>query len=70
MTENPTSFIKSNKFSELICWSQDGTFFSILQPERFAIEVLPRFYKHSKLSSFIRQVTIHAVSLMKLIFSY
>ncbi len=50
--------LKSKGFSLSICWSDDGTFFKILKPKQFADEVLPQFYKHSNLNSFIRQVSI------------
>lgn len=48
--------MKDLQYSKLICWGDDGSFFKILQPKLFAEVVLPHFYKHSNLNSFIRQV--------------
>lgn len=52
--------IKSGNYGTVICWSDDGEYFKILNPAVFAEDMLPRFYKHSKYSSFIRQVNLSA----------
>ena len=50
--------VKSRDFENVICWSQDGDYFKILNPAAFSEDVLSRFYKHSEYSSFIRQVNL------------
>ncbi|XP_060105223.1 heat shock factor protein 3-like [Heteronotia binoei] len=43
----------------VICWSRNGQNFSILDEQRFAKELLPKYFKHNNLSSFIRQLNIY-----------
>ncbi|KAJ2634524.1 Heat shock transcription factor, partial [Coemansia sp. RSA 1694] len=44
---------------DLIRWSEDGNSFVVLRHEEFAKEVLPRFFKHSNFSSFVRQLNMY-----------
>nr|XP_056715606.1 heat shock factor protein 3-like [Euleptes europaea] len=44
---------------DVICWSRNGQNFSILDEQRFAQELLPKYFKHNNLSSFIRQLNIY-----------
>jgi HSF-type DNA-binding len=41
--------------SGVACWSNGGKAFTILDQERFQDEVLPKYFNHSKFTSFIRQ---------------
>uniref|UniRef100_A0A672FG99 Heat shock transcription factor 2 n=1 Tax=Salarias fasciatus TaxID=181472 RepID=A0A672FG99_SALFA len=45
--------------SELICWSQEGNSFLVLDEQRFAKEILPKFFKHNNMASFIRQLNMY-----------
>lgn len=44
---------------DLICWSDDGASFFVNRQEDFARKVLPRFFKHNKFSSFVRQLNMY-----------
>lgn len=44
------------KFSHIVSWTQDGKSFTILRPKAFATEILPKFFKESKYSSFTRKL--------------
>lgn len=44
---------------ELIRWSDDGKSFNVVRHEEFAKKVLPRFFKHSNFSSFVRQLNMY-----------
>ncbi|XP_078496261.1 heat shock factor protein 3-like isoform X1 [Lissotriton helveticus] len=44
---------------QLICWSWNGQAFRILDEQRFAKEILPKYFKHNNLSSFIRQLNMY-----------
>jgi hypothetical protein len=46
-------------FTELCCWQPHGRAFLIKDPKRFVLEVLPLYFKHSKLSSFQRQLSLY-----------
>ena len=44
------------KFRNIILWLPHGRSWRIIQPEVFEREVIPLFYRHRKLASFMRQV--------------
>ncbi|KAG9415899.1 Heat shock factor protein 2 [Aphanomyces cochlioides] len=46
----------THKGAPYVDWSSDGTTFRILDVKRFAAEVLPRYFKHSNMASFQRQL--------------
>lgn len=41
------------------CWVQGGKSFLILDPKKFSKTVLPKYFKHSKFSSFVRQLNFY-----------
>uniref|UniRef100_A0A7S4B7R2 HSF-type DNA-binding domain-containing protein n=2 Tax=Chrysotila carterae TaxID=13221 RepID=A0A7S4B7R2_CHRCT len=43
----------------LICWSEYGESFKIIDRTKFAQDVLPLYFKHDNLRSFIRQLNIY-----------
>ena len=50
--------LSSPEYSELIAWLPHGRSWCILKPKAFEQEVIPHFFRHSKYSSFMRQVGI------------
>ncbi|KAH9980806.1 hypothetical protein BGW80DRAFT_1198910, partial [Lactifluus volemus] len=44
---------------ELIRWSDAGDSFFVFEHERFANDILPRFFKHRNFSSFVRQLNMY-----------
>jgi hypothetical protein len=40
----------------VICWSHKGSAFQIRQPDELAERILPKYFKHNKVSSFQRQL--------------
>jgi hypothetical protein len=46
-------------FTNVISWQPHGRTFLILEPKLFVAEVLPEYFKHSKLSSFQRQLSLY-----------
>jgi len=44
---------------EIASWTDDGQRFVVKQPDKFAQEMIPRFFKHNKLSSFVRQLNFY-----------
>ncbi|KAF9913761.1 stress-responsive transcription factor hsf1 [Lobosporangium transversale] len=45
--------------NDLIKWSDDGQSFIVLKHVDFANELLPKFFKHNKLPSFVRQLNMY-----------
>ncbi|XP_076850157.1 heat shock factor protein 1 isoform X2 [Brachyhypopomus gauderio] len=43
----------------LICWSPSGNSFHVFDQGRFSKEVLPKYFKHNNMASFIRQLNMY-----------
>uniref|UniRef100_A0A8C5PUS7 HSF-type DNA-binding domain-containing protein n=1 Tax=Leptobrachium leishanense TaxID=445787 RepID=A0A8C5PUS7_9ANUR len=48
--------VEDPRTNDYICWSQDGSSFIVIDEERFAKELLPRYFKHNNMASFVRQL--------------
>jgi len=46
-------------------WSEDGETFIVKHPKKFEKEIIPQFFKHSKFSSFVRQLNFYAFRKIK-----
>lgn len=51
--------VDDSSIDTIISWNEDGTSFVIWNPAEFARDVLPKFFKHSNFSSFIRQLNTY-----------
>jgi hypothetical protein len=51
--------VETENKDDIISFNFDGTVFVIHQPDAFEEEIIPRFFKHSKLSSFKRQLSMY-----------
>ena len=52
-----------NNGEEGVRWSHDGSSFHVTNPTVFSSDVLPRYFKHNKYTSFIRQMNVYGTSL-------
>ncbi len=62
----PTSFLQKTfdmlsdeSLCDIVSWSDDGSAFVIKNVNEFSEQVLPRFFKHSNLASFVRQLNMY-----------
>jgi len=46
-------------------WSEDGETFVVKHPKKFEQQIIPQFFKHSKFSSFVRQLNFYAFRKIK-----
>ncbi|EFN80955.1 heat shock factor protein isoform X2 [Harpegnathos saltator] len=51
--------VNDPKTDKFICWSADGKSFIIKDPALFAKELLPHYYKHNHMTSFVRQLNMY-----------
>lgn len=53
------TLVEDPQTDELICWSPNGASFHVFDQGRFSKEVLPKFFKHNNMASFIRQLNMY-----------
>ncbi|XP_061123561.1 heat shock factor protein 1 isoform X1 [Syngnathus typhle] len=53
------TLLEDPETESLICWSPSGTSFHVYDQSRFSKEVLPKFFKHNNMASFIRQLNMY-----------
>ena len=51
--------ILENEDSTIINWDENGRSFQVLDSERFCKDVLPKYFRHRKLTSFQRQLNLY-----------
>mmetsp|Transcript_447 Transcript_447/g.667 ORF Transcript_447/g.667 Transcript_447/m.667 type:complete len:448 (+) Transcript_447:159-1502(+) len=51
--------------AEIACWSEDGETFVVKNTDVFEKTVIPQFFKHSKFSSFVRQLNFYGFRKIK-----
>ncbi|XP_044016006.1 heat shock factor protein isoform X2 [Aphidius gifuensis] len=51
--------VEDPETDDLICWSINGRSFFIRNPSQFARDLLPHYYKHNNMASFVRQLNMY-----------
>lgn len=66
MSENKSSFLSklftilgNREIASIVSWNKEGDLFQIFDSDRFQNEVIPMYFKHKNLKSFIRQLNLH-----------
>ncbi|KAG7347821.1 HSF-type DNA-binding protein [Nitzschia inconspicua] len=54
-----TYHMVDNWDGEIVCWSNGGNAFTILDQRKFQEEILPKYFNHGKFTSFIRQLNFY-----------
>ena len=49
-----------NENDDIICWVSNGTAFKVLSPKRLEAEILPKFFRHGRFQSMVRQLNFYA----------
>lgn len=49
----------ANNFEDIVSWQPNGKSFKVIQPKRFANEIMPNYFNQSKYKSFQRQLNIY-----------
>ncbi|XP_053314991.1 heat shock factor protein 2 [Spea bombifrons] len=53
------TLVEDTDTNEFITWSQNGQSFLVLDEQRFAKEILPKYFKHNNMASFVRQLNMY-----------
>uniref|UniRef100_A0A8C1AI24 Heat shock transcription factor 4 n=1 Tax=Cyprinus carpio carpio TaxID=630221 RepID=A0A8C1AI24_CYPCA len=53
------TLVEDPETNHLICWSTTGTSFHVFDQGRFAKDVLPKYFKHNNMASFVRQLNMY-----------
>jgi hypothetical protein len=61
------SLLNNPSLLHIVRWSEDGTSFSIISSVNFCEAVLPLYFKHNNLASFIRQLNIYDFRKIKVV---
>ncbi|XP_068241977.1 heat shock factor protein 2 isoform X2 [Palaemon carinicauda] len=51
--------VDDRQTDDLICWTENGRSFIIQNQARFSRELLPQYYKHNNMASFVRQLNMY-----------
>ncbi|XP_078067516.1 heat shock factor protein 1-like isoform X2 [Mustelus asterias] len=53
------TLVEDTGTDDLISWSRNGTCFQVSNERRFAKEILPMYFKHNNMASFVRQLNMY-----------
>ncbi|KAE9547408.1 hypothetical protein FO519_009379, partial [Halicephalobus sp. NKZ332] len=53
------NMLEDESLDDIICWDDSGSSFHILDSPAFCDEILPKYFKHKNLNSFVRQLNFY-----------
>uniref|UniRef100_A0A667I0C0 HSF-type DNA-binding domain-containing protein n=1 Tax=Lynx canadensis TaxID=61383 RepID=A0A667I0C0_LYNCA len=53
------TLVEETHTNEFFTWSQNGQSFLVLDEQRFVKEILPKYFKHNNMASFVRQLNMY-----------
>lgn len=60
--EVPPPITQRNEFEDVICWSSNSSEIQIKNAKALEEKVLPLYFRHKKIESFIRQLNMYRFS--------
>lgn len=51
--------LMENEPGDVVAWSERGLSFRVVNPDKFAEEVVPKYFRHTKMTSFQRQLNLY-----------
>ncbi|XP_022921481.1 heat stress transcription factor A-6b-like [Cucurbita moschata] len=52
-------FVEDSTTNHIVSWSRDNNSFIVWDPQSFSLTLLPKYFKHSNFSSFVRQLNTY-----------
>uniref|UniRef100_A0A2K5XCJ7 HSF-type DNA-binding domain-containing protein n=1 Tax=Mandrillus leucophaeus TaxID=9568 RepID=A0A2K5XCJ7_MANLE len=53
------TLVEETHTNKIITWKQNGQSFLVLDEQRFAKEILPKYFKHNNMANFVRQLNMY-----------
>eukprot|EP00596_Hydrurales_sp_CCMP1899_P000627 CAMPEP_0119035866 /NCGR_PEP_ID=MMETSP1177-20130426/3125_1 /TAXON_ID=2985 /ORGANISM="Ochromonas sp, Strain CCMP1899" /LENGTH=535 /DNA_ID=CAMNT_0006994721 /DNA_START=39 /DNA_END=1643 /DNA_ORIENTATION=- len=59
-TKKLYEILDSADATDIICWTADGASFEVKEPKRLELQILPKYFRHARFQSFVRQLNFYS----------